>query len=148
LAAVPEPGDVGERRDPVGASRVAVRRNERLQEIAHPFAPHPFLVEVLEAVEETVDRELRDPDRVEDGQVGRLPVGDRVGQRLVQRGQRHRDEVDLDVVRGRVTDQLPPWPLGDGDPHFGLVRATAQPVRIDERPPAAVPEDDALICEL
>jgi hypothetical protein len=99
-------------------------------------------------VQEAVDGELRDPDRIEDGKVGGLPVGDRMGQRLVERRQRHGHEVDLNVVRSGVVDELAPGAFGDDDAHLGLVGAPAQPVRIHERPAATVAEDHAFVREL
>ena len=56
---------------------------------------HPGLVQILERVEEAGRRELGRPDGVEDGEVGRLPLGDGVGQRLVERRSRDGDDVDL-----------------------------------------------------
>ena len=51
---------------------------------------YPLVVEILERVEEARRGELGGPDRVEDGEVGRLTLGDRMGQRLVECGSRAR----------------------------------------------------------
>ena len=99
-------------------------------------------------MQEPVHGEFRDPDRVEDGKIGRLPVRNRVGQRLVQRREGNRDQVDLDVVGGGVADQLSPRAFRDDDAHLRLVGAAAQPVRVDERPAAPMAQDDPFLGEL
>ncbi len=85
LPAEPEAGNVGERGDAEGPAVVAVRGDERIEEVDLVLVTHPALVQVLERIEESGGGELRRPDRVEDREVGRLPFRDGMGQRLVQR---------------------------------------------------------------
>ena len=43
---------------------------------------------------------------------------------------------------------MSPRSLRNDYPHLGLVWAAPEPVWVDERPPAPVAEDHALVCEL
>ena len=62
-----------------------------------------------------------------------------------------RDTVTMstDVPSARVPDHLRPGALlGHDDANLGLVGTPTQPVRVDERPTAPVPQDHALLGEL
>jgi hypothetical protein len=145
---VPESGDVRERRDTERLPVVAICLHERLEEVALVLVSEPLGVEILEREEETVDRELGDPHRVEDREIRRLPFRDRMCQDLVQGRKRDGDKVDLNLLGGGVEDQLSPWPLGDYDAHLGLVRPAAKPVRVHKCSAPSVPEYDPLLGEL
>ena len=70
-AAVPDPRDGAERGDAERAAAGAIRRDQRLEEVDLVLVAHPVLVEILERVEEPGRGELRDPDRIEDREIGR-----------------------------------------------------------------------------
>src|SRR5436190_18309231 len=113
--AVPEPGDVRKRRNAERAALVAVRLHDRLEEVALVLVPEPAFIEIVELAQEAVGGELRDPDGVEYREIRCLPLGDCMRQRLVKRPQRHRDQVDLKLVRSGVAEEISPRPLRYND---------------------------------
>jgi hypothetical protein len=110
--------------------------------------PDPVAVDVLEGIEKAGDRELGNPDGVDDGDVRGLPLGDRVSEHVVEGRKRHGDGVHLDPARRRVANHLAPDALRDHDAHLRLVGPAPQPVGVHEGPPAAVAEDHPLLGEL
>ena len=112
------------------------------------LVPEPILIEVVELAQKAVGGELRDPDGVEYREIRRLPLGDCMRQDLMERPQRHRDQVDLKLVRSGVAEEISPRPLRDDDSNLRLIRPPREPMRIDEGSPPPMTEDDALICEL
>ena len=146
---VPEPGHVGEGGDAERPALVPVGGDERAEEVHLVLVSHPGVVQILEGIEEPGGGELRRPDRVEDREVRRLPFRDGMGQRLVQRRSRDGDDVDLDRSVGAVPDHPRPGAfLGHHHANLGLVGPPVEPMRVDERPTAPVPENDALLGEL
>ena len=85
VAAIPEPGDVRERRDAEGPAVVPVHAHERSEEVDLVLVADPALVQLLERVDEAGSGELGSPDVVEERDVGRQPFGDGVRERVVQR---------------------------------------------------------------
>ena len=97
------------------------------------LASDPRLVEVLERVEEAGRGEFRSPDGIDDREVGRDAFGNGVRQHLVQRRTGNLHDADPLRVAGGIPDHLRPWPFRrDHDPNLGLIRPSAQPVRIHE----------------
>ena len=148
-ASVPEPRDVGERGDAERPPVVPVRGDESIEEVDLVLVAYPLLVEILERIEKARGCELGGPDRVEHGKVGRLTLGDRMRQRLVECGSGHGDDVHLDL-RGRAFPDHPrPRPfLRNHDPDLRLVGTSSQPVRVDERAATPMAQDHPFLGEL
>ena len=141
--------DVRERRDGVCPPAIAVGCDERSEEVHLVLVADPAFIDVLERVDEARLGELGKPHRVEEREVGRLALGHSVGQELVERGPRNRDDADADRGRGGSrADHGLPWPFRDDDAHFGPVARTPQPVWVDERPVAALANEHAFLGEL
>ena len=113
------------------------------------LVPDPALIEVLERVDEARLGELGKPHRVQEREVGRLALGHGVRQELVECRPRNRHDADADRGRGGSrADHGLPRPFRDDDAHLGPVVRTPEPVWVDERPVATLPNEHAFLGEL
>ena len=137
----PQPGHLGERRDPERLPAVAIGVGERGQEVDIVLPVDPPRVEIVEGVEEPGSSELRCPHVVEHGEVGCLALGDRMGEHAVERVAGHADDVEIGAIGGVADELLPRAVGGNDDADLGIVATAAEPQRVDERAAATVTED-------